>query len=54
MSQWKEVHQKQMNSPEVGEDLAYLRPMGLEHDKSGGNWGSQQDPDHVTDLLKGF
>lgn len=38
--------QAEESNPEVGEVLAYLRPVGLDHDEPRGNWDSQQGPDH--------
>lgn len=51
MSQWKSIPGRRTNEKPRDGPISRYPPVGLEHDKVGGIWGSQQDPDHVTDLL---
>ena len=53
MSQQKSIPGRTNEKPRDG-PISRYSPVSLEHDKVGGIWGSQQDPDHVTDLLEEF
>lgn len=51
MSQWKSIPGRRTDEKPRDGPISHYPPVGLEYDKVGGIWGSQQDRDHVIDLL---